>query len=140
GRFVAVGAIERPFYAQLLEGLDLDEAELPDRRDEAAWPELKERFAAVFRTRTRDEWAKIFAATDACVAPVLTLSEAPVHPHNTDRSTFVRHGGVVQPAPAPRFSRTRLELDRPAPAPGDHTDEVLTELGFDTDGNDRRRA
>jgi alpha-methylacyl-CoA racemase len=140
GRFVAVGAIERPFYMELLEGLGLDERELPDRRDEAAWPALKERFAAVFRTRSRDEWAKVFAPTDACVAPVLTLTEAPTHPHNADRSTFVEHGGVLQPAPAPRFSRTAVALDRPAPAPGDNTDDVLRELGFDRDHIDRLRA
>lgn len=140
GRFVAVGALERPFYIALIEGLGLDETELPDRRDEAAWPELKKRFAAVFRTRTRDEWAKIFASTDGCVAPVLRLTEAPAHPHNVERSTFVTHGGVVQPAPAPRFSRTPLELDRAAPAPGEHTDDVLAELGFDRDDVERLRA
>ncbi len=130
-RFVAVGALERSFYLELLRGLGLEESAVPDRRDEANWPELKERFAAVFRTRTRDEWADVFAGTDACVAPVLTLREAPTHPHNATRSTFVDHGGVTQPAPAPRFSRTDPALDRPAPAPGEHTDEILAELGYD---------
>jgi alpha-methylacyl-CoA racemase len=130
GRFVAVGAIEHPFYLELLRGLGLDGDDLPDRRDEASWPALKARFAEVFRTRTRDEWAEQFAGTDACVAPVLTLTEAPRHPHNVERSTFVEHAGIVQPAPAPRFARTPLRLDRPAPAPGDHTDEILAELGL----------
>ncbi len=131
GRHIAVGALERPFYERLLAGLGLEGADLPDRGDEAHWPALKDRFAAVFRTRTRDEWAEVFAATDACVAPVLTLTEAPRHPHNVERSTFVERAGIVQPAPAPRFSRTATALDRTPPAPGDHTDEVLAELGFD---------
>jgi alpha-methylacyl-CoA racemase len=130
GRYVAVGAIERPFYVRLLEGLGLDEADLPDRRNEANWPALKERFAGIFRTRTRDEWAAAFEMSDACVAPVLTLVEAPNHPQSRARETFVEHGGVVQPAPAPRFSRTPAELDRPAPRPGEHSDEILAELGY----------
>jgi alpha-methylacyl-CoA racemase len=134
GRHVAVGALERPFYEQLLAGLGLDGADLPDRRDEAQWPALTDRFAAVFRTRTRDEWAEVFAATDACVAPVLTLTEAPRHPHNVERSTFVERAGIVQPAPAPRFSRTPTALDRTPPAPGDHSDEILAELGYDRAG------
>jgi alpha-methylacyl-CoA racemase len=130
GGFVAVGAIERNFYVALVDGLGLDEADLPDRRDEANWPALKARFAEVFRTRTRDEWAQHFAATDACVAPVLSLTEAPRHPHNVARETFVGHGGVLQPAPAPRFSRTPSRLSRSAPAPGDDTDSVLSDLGY----------
>ena len=130
GRHVAVGAIEGPFYAALLEGLGLSAVELPDRRDERNWPELKARFAAVFGTRTRDDWAALFEGTDACVAPVLSLTEASRHPHNAARSTFVEHGGIVQPAPAPRFSRTSTSLGRTPPAPGDHTDDLLTELGY----------
>ena len=105
GRFVGVGAIEGPFYGELLEGLGLSRDELPDRRDEANWPALKERFTAVFRTRSRDEWAEHFARTDACVAPVLTLTEAPGHPHNVgpwDVRRARRHraagtGTAVQP-------------------------------------------
>jgi alpha-methylacyl-CoA racemase len=133
GRFVAVGAIERPFYVALLDGLGLDEAELPDRRDPATWPELKKRFAEIFATRSRAEWAKHFEGSDACVAPVLSLTEAPHHPQNVARRTFVEHGGVLQPSPAPRFSRTPSALGRTPPAPGDHTVEVLAELGFDDD-------
>jgi alpha-methylacyl-CoA racemase len=130
GRHVAVGAIEGPFYRELLDGLGLDEASLPPRRDPANWPALKARFADVFRTRPRDEWAERFATSDACVAPVLTLTEAPHHPHNQTRATFVEHGGVVQPAPAPRFDRTPTHLRRTPPGPGDDTDEVLVEAGY----------
>ena len=133
GKYVGAGAIEQQFYVELLRGLGLDANELPDRRDQASWPVLKDRFAAAFRTRSRDEWARIFAPTDACVAPVLSLVEATNHPHNVERSTFVEHGGVMQPAPAPRFSRTTLSLGRTPPAPGDDTDEVLAELGFGED-------
>ena len=140
GRFVGVGAIERPFYDELLTGLGLRRDELPDRRDEGNWPDLKERFAAVFRTRTRDEWAERFAGTDACVSPVLSLTEAPQHPHNVARGTFVVHGGTVQPAPAPRFSRTPNTLGHTPPAPGDDTHEILTELGYGSDDIERLLA
>jgi alpha-methylacyl-CoA racemase len=130
GRFVAVGAIERQFYVALLDGLGLDETKLPDRRDPTSWPELKKSFAEVFATRSRDEWAVRFAGTDACVAPVLTLTEAPQHPHNVERGTFVDFGGVVQPAPAPRFSRTQAAFGRTPPVAGDHSVEVLAEIGY----------
>ena len=94
----------------------------------------------MFRTRTRDEWAAHFAATDACVAPVLSLTEAPRHPHNVARGTFVEHGGVVQPAPAPRFSRTPNALGRTPPAPGDDTEEILEELGYGPEDIERLHA
>jgi alpha-methylacyl-CoA racemase len=140
GRFVAVGALEGPFYGELLAGLDLDVDALPDRRQPASWPALKETFATAFRTRSRDEWADRFAATDACVSPVLSLAEAPDHPHNAARGTFVDRDGITQPAPAPRFSRTPAKLDRRPPRPGEHTDEVLHELGYDGDEVAEMRA
>ncbi len=131
GEFMAVGALEPQFYAELVAGLDLDGAGLPAQADVSRWPELHERFAAVFATKTRAEWEEVFAGTDACVSPVLTMAHAPRHPHNEARSGFVTVDGVVQPAPAPRFERTPGRTPGPAPAPGADTDEVLTELGYD---------
>jgi alpha-methylacyl-CoA racemase len=133
GRHVAVGAIEGPFYDELLAGLGLVADGLPARNDPTNWPQLKERFAAVFRTRTRDEWAAVFDGTDACVAPVLNLTEARRHPHNEHRGVFVEHGGLVQPAPAPRFDRTPASLGLTPPTPGQHTVEILGDLGYCAD-------
>jgi alpha-methylacyl-CoA racemase len=130
GGYLAVGALEPQFYAELLAGLGLDAADLPGQYDQAGWPVLRERFAAVFATKTRDEWAEAFAGRDACVAPVLTPGEAPGHPHNAARGTFVEAGGMVQPAPAPRFSRTAADPPQPPDRPGADTDTVLTELGL----------
>jgi alpha-methylacyl-CoA racemase len=130
GKFLSVGAIEPQFYAELLEktGLAGDE-EFARQNDRSMWPHLKERLAAVIITKTRDEWAAIFDGSDACVAPILSLGEAPNHPHMVARNAFVEVGGVVQPAPAPRFSRTAEGIQRPPSHPGQHTDEVLTEWG-----------
>jgi alpha-methylacyl-CoA racemase len=128
-RYVAVGALEAPFYQELLRGLGLDRSELPDRADESQWPDLKRRFADAFRARTRAEWEAIFEGTDACVAPVLSLTEATRHRYNTSRGVFVERDGVVQPAPAPRFSRTPSQIGAPPPVPGEHTQEILEEWG-----------
>jgi len=106
GGYVAVGALEPQFYAALLQGLGLQDEDLPDQYDVGGWPRLRERLAATFATRTRDDWAAHFEATDACVAPVLALTEAPAHPHLAARDTFATVEGAVQPAAAPRFSRT----------------------------------
>ncbi len=129
GGFVAVGAIEPQFYAELLAGLDLSSDDVPDRDDRGQWSELRSIFAARFKSRTRDEWAEHFAGRDACVAPILTLAEAPRHAHNVERGTFVVRDGVIQPAPAPRLDRTPGEIDRAPCYAGQHTDEVLRELG-----------
>jgi alpha-methylacyl-CoA racemase len=130
GRFLSVGAIEPQFYAVLLEKTGLaDDPEFARQNDKSIWPHLKERLAGVIATRTRDEWAEIFDGTDGCVAPILSLGEAPSHPHNVARSTFVERDGVVQPAPAPRFSRTGAEIQRSPSYPGQHTDEVLADWG-----------
>ncbi len=130
GGFMAVGAIEPQFYAELLDRLGLADAGLPDQNDRARWPEMKERFAARFATRTRAEWEEVFAGSDACVAPVLSPAEAPDHPHNRARSTFTEVAGVVQPAPAPRFLSTPGEIRRPPPNPGQHGDDALADWGF----------
>ncbi|MFH1242016.1 MAG: CaiB/BaiF CoA-transferase family protein [Pseudomonadota bacterium] len=130
GKFMAVGAIEARFYAELLEGLNIDPSSLPHQHDMQKWPEMKERFATVFRTRTRDEWAEIFYGKDACVAPVLDLNEVESHPHNTERELVVTVDGVLQPAPAPRLSRTPGKATMAAGPRGSNTKEVLSALGY----------
>ena len=130
GRYVAVGALEPKFYAELLAGLGLDGADLPGQYDRDGWPVLRERFAAAFQSKTRDEWAAAFTGTDACVAPVLTPGEAPAHPHAAARGTFTESGGVLQPAPAPRFSRTASGRPAAPRRPGADTDAVLASLGL----------
>jgi alpha-methylacyl-CoA racemase len=134
GGYVAVGALEPQFYAALLTGLGLADAGLPGQLDRAGWPVLRERFAATFASRSREEWERVFADTDACVSPVLSLAEAPRHPHATARNAFVDVGGVVQPAPAPRFGRSESGDPVPPPRPGADTDTVLAGLGLDTAG------
>jgi alpha-methylacyl-CoA racemase len=126
GRFVSIGPIEHRFYARLLDVLGLGPDDLPPRRDRELWPAAKERLAAVFRQRTREEWcARLGGEPDICFAPVLDLAEAPRHPHHQARGTFADRGGVIQPAPAPRFSVTPGAIQRPPARPGEHTAEVL---------------
>jgi alpha-methylacyl-CoA racemase len=129
-RYLAVGAVEPRFYKAFLERLGLDSASLPAQNDRARWPELRARIAARFLTRTRDDWAAHFAVADACVSPVLSLEEAGRHPHNLARETLVEVDGVRQPHPAPRLSRTPGSIQRHAPAPGEHSGEVLRDFGF----------
>jgi alpha-methylacyl-CoA racemase len=140
GRHLAVGALEPQFWAELLRRLGLDGGDLPAQLDRDGWPRLRERLAALFRTRTREEWCELLAGTDACVAPVLGLREAPAHPHNRARGTFVEVGGVTQPAPAPRFSRTPCDPPAPAASPGEHTDQALADWGLPPDEIARLRA
>jgi alpha-methylacyl-CoA racemase len=140
GRHLAVGALEPEFLAELLRRVGLDAAGLPAQHDRDGWPALRERLAALFRTRTRDQWCELLDGSDACVAPVLSPAEAPGHPHNRERGTFVEVGGVTQPAPAPRFSRTPNRPPSPPPAPGQHTDEVLLDWGLDPGQVARLRA
>jgi alpha-methylacyl-CoA racemase len=130
GEYMAVGALEPQFYAALLAGLGLTDAGLPGQHDRDGWPELRRRFAATFADRTRADWEQVFAGTDACVSPVLSLAEAPVHPHARSREAFVEVNGVTQPAPAPRFGRTAASQPAAPPRPGADTDDVLTGLGL----------
>jgi alpha-methylacyl-CoA racemase len=132
-KFVALGPIEGKFYAELLRLVGWEHEELPHQMDRSQWPALKQRFADLFRTKTRDEWSALLEGTDACFAPVLSLTEAPRHPHNEARGTFLTRDGVVQPAPAPRFSRTASEVQGAPPVPGEHTDVTLADWGFDAD-------
>jgi len=129
GRYVAVGALEPPFWAALLQGLGIDAEEFPQRQDPAQWPAIRERLTAVFATRSRDDWATVFDGTDACVTPVLSFAEAPAHPHLAARESLVELGGVRQPAPAPRFSRSPAGTPGPPPRPGADTSAVLAEWG-----------
>ena len=119
GRWVSVAPIEGRFHAEMLRRIGIDGADFPPQSDRARWPEARERFAAVFRTRTRDEWCALLEGTDSCFAPVLTMEEAARHPHMAARGTYVEVDGVVQPAPAPRFSGTVPDVPTPPQAPAD---------------------
>jgi len=129
GKFMAVGAIEPQFYAELLNILEIQDVEVTEQMERTSWPITKERLAAVFKSHNRDYWTRKFETSDACVAPVLGMSEASGHPHNQLRGTFVEVEGVTQPAPAPRFGRTPGSITRSPALPGTHTDEILSELG-----------
>lgn len=135
GRYISIGSLEPQFFNELLEKSGLAETgeELPYQHDRSSWESMRERVTELFKTRTRDEWCEIMDASDVCFAPVLSLAEAPTHPHNVHRETFVENQGVVQPAPAPRFSRTPGAIQRPPAHPGQHTDEGLTDWGFTAD-------
>ena len=130
GRHLAIAAMEPQFYADLLERLGLAGEELPEQWDRSAWPAMKRRLAAIFRTRSRDEWDAALAGTDCCYAPVLSMREAIHHPANRERGVFLDVGGLAQVAPAPRFLGTPAPRPEAGPAPGQHTDGVLRELGY----------
>ncbi len=130
-RYVSIAAVEPAFYANLLRVLELDPQTLPDQLDREHWPAMSERFAAMFLTKDQAEWCALMHGHDACFAPVLDAFEAPAHPHLTERATFQEVGGIVQPAPAPRFSRTPGAIQHPPPPVGTHTDDVLHLAGLD---------
>lgn len=133
GKYVSIGSIEPQFYAELLQVLGLtDDPDFARQMDAARWPELKDRLAVIFRTRTQAEWCELMEHTDICFAPVLTMSDAAAHPHNVARATFVTLDGHTQPAPAPRFSVTPGAIASAPARPGEHTREVLAEWGVDT--------
>ncbi|WP_370183134.1 CaiB/BaiF CoA transferase family protein [Alteriqipengyuania sp.] len=131
GKFVSIGSIEPQFYAELRARLGLaEDAEFDAQMNPAGWPALKEKLAAIFRSKTRDEWDALLEHSDVCYAPVLTMSEAREHPHNVARAAFVEVDGDPQPAPAPRYSGTQTAQPAAAPMPGDDSDSVLADLGL----------
>jgi alpha-methylacyl-CoA racemase len=130
GKYVSLGSIEPQFYAELIQRLGLEGEDLPRQNDRSQWDAMKERFRGIFKQKTRDEWCELLEGTDVCFAPVLTMSEARRHPHNVERKVFVEAYGVEQPAPAPRFSRSRGEIQGLPPRPGEHSDEVLLDYGI----------
>jgi len=135
-KWISIASYEPQFYAELLRllaPLGFEDLEVATQMDQSTWPTLKQRFAALFATRTRASWVEFFAGHEVCFAPVLTMSEARVHPHNVARRTFVEIDGAPQPAPAPRFSRTPAEIQGPPVVPGADTDTALTDWGFGVD-------
>ncbi len=130
GQYISLGAIEPQFYAQLLKLLKLDDVDPALQYDTRTWPQLKQRMAATIQQKTRAEWQILLEGTDVCFAPVLSLTEAAEHPHNKSRALFVNVNGQQQPAPAPRFSRSMLREPSPGALCGEHTQEVLAELGI----------
>ena len=130
GKYVSVAPVERKFYDQLLEAMGVDPAQVPDQLDRATWPELRRRFAEIFRGKTRDEWCRVMEGREACFAPVLNVDEAVEYPHLRARKSFVEVDGVLQPAPAPRFSRTPSSVSSGPPIPGANTDEIMSAWGF----------
>ena len=131
GEYVCVGAIEPQFYAELVEKSGVDAKRFGAQMDAGQWAPFKDELAEVFKQKTRDEWCAIMEGSDVCFAPVLSILEAPQHPHNKHRATFVDVDGVTQPAPAPRFSRTQAEISHAARTPGADTRDVLADIGFD---------
>lgn len=131
-KYISIGSIEPQFYAELLRLSGLGELDdFPSQMDRGQWPAMKETVADIFKQKTRDEWCQLMEHTDVCFAPVLSMEEATEHPHNVERGTFTEVGGVTQQSPAPRFSRTKPEIQGPASHPGQHTDQVLADFGFD---------
>ena len=130
GKFVSIASIEKKFYDELLQLTGLEGEALAKQSDRSQWPDMKARLAAIFKAKSRDEWCEIMEGTDVCFAPVLSLGEAPAHAHNKARQSFIEIDGVVQPAPAPRFGRTKPEVQRPPSDRGADTREALADWGF----------
>ena len=130
GKYISIGSIEPQFYAELRRIAGLDGSEWDAQMKRAAWPDRKTQIAAVFKTKSRDEWCGLMEHTDVCFAPVLSLTEAPQHPHAVARKAFTNVAGLVQPSPAPRFSRTPGAIQSNPAHPGQHTDEVLAFAGY----------
>ena len=131
GRFISIASIESKFYAEFLERTDFNDPDHKGHQDKNAWPDMAEKMTELMKTKTRDEWCELLEGTDVCFAPVLSMAEAPQHPHNVARNTFVEVDGVTQPAPAPRFSRTPSKIQKGASDSGADTAAVLADWGFD---------
>ena len=133
GEYISIGSIEPQFYSELLRITGIDQSENPKQMDRTKWAEMNLKISDVIKEKTRLEWEELMEGTDVCFAPVLSMDEAYEHPHNKERNTFIEVAGVMQPAPAPRFSKTPGAVSSPPPHPGQHTEEVLTSLGLTTD-------
>ena len=133
GKYVSIASIESQFYAELMDRANITDPQFKDQWSRENWPELREKTKALFKTKSQAEWCEILEGTDVCFAPVLDMGEALDHPHNKEREAFIDVEGVIQPAPAPRFSRTPGRVSRPPVLPGEHTDEALADWGFSAD-------
>lgn len=140
GKYISIGSVEPGFYKILRQHAGLTEPDFDEQMDSRKWPALKKKLEEVFKTKTRDEWCALLEGSDACFAPVLTTAEAAEHPHNHYRNTFIQNDGLLQQSPAPRFSRTSPEIRRKPPLPGEHTDQVLEEFGFEISEIDRLKS
>lgn len=132
GKWICIGAIEPKFYTLLLELIGAEDSEFENQMDTSKWPLFKTKIAKIFKSKTRDEWCEIMEGTDVCFAPVLSIEETMKHPHNISRGTFIEMDGIKQPVPVPRFSRTQPQIQGPASEPGENTESILHELGYDT--------
>ena len=133
GKHISLGSLEPQFYALLLEKCGIEDESFGEQLDQEAWPLKRQKMEAVFKTKTRNQWCEILEGTDVCFAPVLDLKEAPDHPHNKERKTFVNFEGITQPAPAPRFSRTQGTIQSSANLTGENSEEILEKWGFTSD-------
>jgi alpha-methylacyl-CoA racemase len=137
GKYISFGSLEPKFFAVLIDVLGLDAEDQAGRNDPANWPSLRDRIGTTVKQRTRKEWEDALGGSDACFAPVLDMAEAPAHPHNVARETFIDVGGVIQPAPAPRFSRTPGRVSAPAATRGEHGRDILADWGFGSEEIDQ---
>ena len=133
GKHISLGSLEPQFYALLLEKCGIEDKSFDEQLDQEAWPLKRQKMEAIFKTKTRNQWCEILEGTDVCFAPVLDLEEAPDHPHNKERETFVNFEGITQPAPAPRFSRTQGTIQSSANLTGENSEEILEKWGFTND-------
>ena len=133
GKHISLGSLEPQFYALLLERCGIEDESFDEQLDQEAWSLKRQKMEAIFKTKTRDQWCELLEGTDVCFAPVLNLEEAPDHPHNKGRNTFVSFEGVTQPAPAPRFSRTQGAIQSSANLTGENSEEILEKWGFTSD-------